>query len=57
MLLDWFANNLATVLVSLALAAILGLIVFFAVRNRKKGKSSCGCGCESCPVSGSCHQK
>ncbi len=56
-MLDWFANNLATVLVSLALVAILGLIVFTTVRNKKKGKTSCGCGCKNCAMSESCHQK
>lgn len=56
-MLDWFADNLATVLVSLVLVAILGLIVFTTVRNKKKGKSSCSCGCKNCAMSESCHQK
>ena len=56
-MLDWFADNLATVMVSLALAAILVCIVSSMVRNKKKGKSSCGCGCKNCALSDSCHQK
>ncbi len=56
-MLDWFANNLATVLVSAALLGILALVVFIMVRNKKKGKGTCGCGCKGCAFSGSCHQK
>ena len=49
--------NLGTLIVTLALAAIVGLIVFRLIRDKKRGKSSCGCGCADCPMSGSCHTK
>ncbi len=47
--------NLPTILVLLAVVAIVGAIVFKMIRDKKKGKSSCSCGCGGCPMSGTCH--
>jgi hypothetical protein len=33
---------------------VAGVIVSM-VRNKRKGKSSCGCGCAGCSMNGSCH--
>ena len=44
-----------TILVCAILVAIVTLVTVFLIRDRKKGKSSCGCGCEGCPMSGKCH--
>lgn len=55
----WFIENMATILISGVLLLIVVAIVFFMVRNKKKGKSSCGsCGnaCGGCSMSGSCHK-
>ncbi len=52
----WIAGNMGTILVCLVLILIVGAIVFCMVRNKKKGKSSCGGGCQGCPMSGSCHK-
>ena len=56
-MLEWLAANLATILVSLALLGLVGAVVAYMVRNKKKGKSSCGCGCANCPMNGNCHHK
>lgn len=56
-MLSWITENLATVLISTALLAIVALIIISVVKNKRKGKSSCGCGCSSCPMSGACHRK
>ena len=34
-------------------ALVLGIIVYL-VLNKKKGKTSCGCGCAGCPHAGQC---
>ena len=47
---------MATVIISLILIAIVACIVFKMIKDKKAGKSSCGCGCSSCPMSGSCHK-
>ena len=45
---EWLSANLATVLISASLLALVALIVVFLIRKRKKG--GCGCGCEDCPM-------
>ncbi len=56
-MLAWLSENWATVLICAVLIAIVAAIVVSMIRNRKKGKSSCGCGCANCPMNGSCHTK
>ncbi len=56
-MLEWIASNIATILICAALIAIVAAVIAGMVRNRKKGVSSCGCGCSDCPMSGSCHTK
>ncbi|MEA4923511.1 MAG: FeoB-associated Cys-rich membrane protein [Eubacteriaceae bacterium] len=40
--------NAATVIVALIVAALLALVIVKMVRDRKAGKSSCGCSCSMC---------
>ncbi len=47
----------ATIIISAVLVLIVAGIVFKLVRDKRKGKSSCGCNCGCCPASGSCHKK
>ncbi len=54
-MLAFLAENLATILIGLAILALVVLIAVKLIRDKKKGKSSCGCGCENCPNSGHCH--
>lgn len=56
-MLEWIANNWATLVIGIVLAAIVTIIVIHMIREKKEGKSSCGCGCANCPMSGSCHTK
>ena len=51
----WIAENLATILITLVLAVIVTLIILSLVKNKKKGKTSCGCNCAHCAMAGSCH--
>ena len=55
-MLDWFAANLGTILISLALAVIVTLIVVYLLRQKKAGKSSCGANCAHCAMHGQCHE-
>ena len=56
-MLSWISNNIGTIIVSLIVCAIVAVIVIRMIKNRRKGKSSCGCGCADCPMSGSCHHE
>ena len=53
----WIAENLATIIICLVLAVIVAAIIIGLVRNKKKGKSSCGGNCAHCAMAGSCHNK
>ncbi len=46
-----------TILVSSILIIIVGLIIYRQIKNRKEGKSTCGCGCSNCAMSEVCHSK
>ncbi len=54
---QWISTYYGTVLICLALVLIVGGIIFSLIRNRKRGKSSCGCNCAHCAMAGSCHKK
>ena len=56
-MLSLLAANGGTIGVAVLLLLVTGSIIAGLVHNRKKGKSSCGCNCGSCPMSGSCHPK
>lgn len=55
-MLIFLLENLATVLIAAVLLAVLAGIVLFMRKNKKQGKSACGCGCANCPMSGECHK-
>ena len=54
-MLAWLWSNLSTILVGLALLCLLGLIVWRMIVRRRRGETSCGCGCEHCAMRGTCH--
>ncbi|MBQ8572208.1 MAG: FeoB-associated Cys-rich membrane protein [Ruminococcus sp.] len=45
-----------TWLVAGIIAVVFGLIVAKGIYNKKKGKSSCSCGCSGCAMKDSCHK-
>ncbi|MBR0228336.1 MAG: FeoB-associated Cys-rich membrane protein [Clostridia bacterium] len=56
-MLNAIMENAGTILVSLLLlGAVTGVIVKL-YRDKKKGKSSCGCNCGCCPMAGACHKQ
>ena len=56
-MLEWITENIGTILISAVLLLVVVLIIRKLVKDKKKGKSSCGCNCAHCAMSGSCHQK
>jgi len=53
----WFSQNGPTILICAVLIAVVAAVITGMVHNRKKGKSSCGCGCSNCAMNSSCHPK
>ncbi len=54
-MLTWLAENIATIIISLILLVIVAAIVVKLVKDKKKGKSTCGNNCAHCAMAGSCH--
>lgn len=57
-MIAFLTDNLATILVGIAVLAVLALAFGVMIRDRKKAARSSGCTggcCGCCPHSGSCH--
>jgi hypothetical protein len=54
--MTFLMENSGTIVVGLAVLAVVVLIVAKMVRDKRAGKHiGCDCGCETCPHSGACH--
>ncbi|MCI6854699.1 MAG: FeoB-associated Cys-rich membrane protein [Firmicutes bacterium] len=53
----WIYENLGTIIIGAILAAVVAAVIVHMIHNKKKGRSSCGCGCSSCAINGTCHPK
>ena len=54
---SWIAANIGTILICLVLLLVVTAIIVSLVRDKKKGKPSCGGNCAHCAMSGSCHKQ
>lgn len=56
-MIGWLAANWVNILV----IALVAVAVFFAARSlikdKKAGKSTCGCNCSHCALAGKCHSQ
>ena len=56
-MLNWLKENWTTLAVVLVLIGVTALIIIKLIRDRKAGRTTCGCGCSTCQMSGSCQRK
>ena len=56
-MISFITENLGTIIITVVLVAILATIVVKLVRDKRKGKSSCGGNCAHCAMGGSCHSE
>ncbi len=56
-MIAWITQNVGTILITLLIVLIVGGIIFSMIRNKRKGRSTCGCGCANCAMAGKCHPK
>lgn len=56
-MLQWLAENLGTIIISAVLLAAAVSICVYLIRQKRTGKSSCGCNCAHCAMHGQCHGK
>ncbi|MBQ7736265.1 MAG: FeoB-associated Cys-rich membrane protein [Oscillospiraceae bacterium] len=54
-MIAWLTANAGTVLVALVLLSAVALILAGMRRDRRQGRTSCGCSCENCALHGQCH--
>lgn len=54
-MLAWIQAHIAVILICVALVAVLALAVWSLVRDKKRGRSSCGANCAHCAMAGKCH--
>ena len=54
-MLDFFADNIGTIIVAVVVAAIVGAIIYKLLKDKKRGKSSFGCNCGFFQNSSLCH--
>lgn len=54
-MLNWIMQNLATILISLALLIVVVLIVMCLIRKKKQGGPFCGCA--NCAMRDRCHKR
>ena len=53
---QWIGENAGTINVSIVLAALVTGIVVRLWKDKKRGKSSCGCNCSCCLMGGTCRK-
>lgn len=56
-MLVWLAENGATIAIGAVVAAVLGLVVYKMIKDKRNGRSGCGCGCANCALADKCHPK
>lgn len=56
-MISFITENLGTIIITVVVVAILAAIVVKLVRDKRKGKSSCGGNCAHCAMGGSCHSE
>ncbi len=52
----WIAENIGTIIICLVLILIVAVIIVKLVKDKKKGRTTCGNNCAHCAMAGSCHQ-
>ncbi len=52
---EWVQGHVAVILICMVLIALVALIIRSLIRDRKKGRQSCGAGCAHCAMAGRCH--
>ena len=55
-MLAFLSGNVGSFAVLAIILVVIGLVVFKLIRDKKRGKKSCGCGCGSCPMKNECHK-
>ena len=55
--MTWLFHPISTIVLCIVLIAAVAAIVAHLVKNKRRGKSSCGCGCQSCAMAEICRER
>ena len=55
-MIAWIAYNIGTITAAAIILAIAVTAFFIILKDKKKGKSSCGCNLARCSRAGFCHK-
>ncbi|MBQ7275197.1 MAG: FeoB-associated Cys-rich membrane protein [Clostridiales bacterium] len=55
--MQWIADNIGNIVIILLLILMVIGIIVKLVKDKRKGRSPCGCNCSHCAMSGACHYK
>lgn len=56
-MLAYIVSHMGYIVVTLVLILIVAAVIFRMVRDKRSGKSGCGCGCSGCANAPYCHPK
>jgi len=54
-IIAWLGANFPSIIICAVLIAVVALLIYSLIRDKKKGRSSCCGGCSGCAMSGTCH--
>ncbi|MBO5870114.1 MAG: FeoB-associated Cys-rich membrane protein [Clostridia bacterium] len=55
--MNWIIENMATIIVSAIVLGVLSLALYKIIKDKKSGKTSCGCSCSGCAMKEMCHKE
>lgn len=53
-LIEWKSAHWIDIVLTLAVALLVIFVIVKMIRDKKAGKSSCGCNCSGCAMAGKC---
>ncbi len=54
-MIEWLAANWVNIIILAVVGGLIALAVIVLVKDKKAGKTSCGCNCANCAMAGKCH--
>ncbi|MBR4223634.1 MAG: FeoB-associated Cys-rich membrane protein [Oscillospiraceae bacterium] len=55
-MISWLSANIGTIVITLVLIALVISVIAGMIKDKRKGKHSCSCGCKNCAMQGMCHK-
>ena len=56
-MVEWLAANWVNIIILASVGGLIALAVIVMIKDKKAGKSSCGCNCAKCAMDGKCHSQ